>query len=192
MITYVMGYKNSGKSKYAEDRLRLLCRKTLYIGTLPDNVYHADTIRRHKVRRPADWELIELEGDPHDDIACIQREYLRYDCVLLDGLAFYIARQLMFFPDELLSCKRELFRLLNTLAASDRHIMLVDTPVTDTMRGMSGEVVSAVHRMIINRSEQIIYVENTIPREITAKEARQLDERRKAIKAIEKEATNQK
>ncbi len=176
MITYVMGYKDSGKSKYAEDRLRLLCRKTLYIGTLPDNVYYADTIRRHKVRRPADWGLMELEGDPHNDMACIRREYLKYDCVLLDGLAFYIARQLMLFPDELLSCKRELFGLLNTLSATDKHIMLVDTPVPDTMRGISGKVVSLVHRMIINKSEQIIYVENTIPREITAREALLLDE----------------
>lgn len=91
-VTLYLGGTRSGKSAHAEAEARLAGEPVFYLATArprPDDEEMLERIRRHKLRRPADWLTVECHRQP---AACLgqklqavegQRSTILFDCVTL-------------------------------------------------------------------------------------------------------------
>lgn len=170
MIHFVLGYKSSGKSLFAERSLLLNGKSTLYIGTLPDYAYYRETIEIHKKRRPEEWGLIELIHDPVYDMGIINSQIDIFDNILLDGLTFYITR-CIYFAHNLEGCKSLFVELLQRMKRDKVCFYLVDTPVPAYLDSDVKKKVFYMHYLIMRHASAIFYVENEKIIKMSFKEA---------------------
>ncbi|HEX2944754.1 MAG TPA: bifunctional adenosylcobinamide kinase/adenosylcobinamide-phosphate guanylyltransferase [Clostridia bacterium] len=174
MINFVLGYKASGKSLFAERSLLLNGKSTLYIGTLPDYAYYRETIEIHKRRRPEEWGLIELTHDPVYDMEVINSQIDLYDNILLDGLTFYVIR-CIYFAQDLDPCKSLFVDLLQRMQRDKVCSYLVDTPVPVKLDSEARRMVFSMHYLIMRHAAAIFYVDNGKTRNMSFNEAYRFD-----------------
>lgn len=93
-IELFLGHVDSGKSAFAEARMRDLCAnmKPLYIATLPHNRAFQSRILKHRASRGDFWYVLEIARSLNEALA-VPGKWLSGG-VLLDGLVGLVARRL--------------------------------------------------------------------------------------------------
>lgn len=175
MLHYVTGYTKSGKSEYAEKQVAKLTGSTVYIGTLPKQIFYSDTIQAHQKRRPDKWKLIELIGDPESDYEMIQEQLPQFTNILFDGLSFYLFRLSMVFDDDYEKVLNLSENLVDWAVQSDSYVVVVDSPINKTLPETTQRILLNVHLSILQNASSIVFFNkgNALP--ITKNEALQLD-----------------
>jgi len=85
--TLILGGARSGKSAFAESLLSGP-KPVRYLATArPVDAEMAERIRRHRARRPAGWEVVEVDGDLSGAIAATPAGHR----LLIDGLTLWLA-----------------------------------------------------------------------------------------------------
>jgi len=96
-MTLVLGGARSGKSEVGEGLLASLPPPRTFVGTWADDGSDADMADRvaaHRLRRPDDWELVEVgDGDLAAAVASVEGS------VLIDGLGTWVAQVAGFAAD---------------------------------------------------------------------------------------------
>lgn len=164
MIEYYCGYPKCGKSECAEEELKRIHGKILYVGTLPDIQLYWGTIQQHKRRRPASWELYDCTGDPLLDISYLETCAPLFDGMLIDGIAYYVQRALHYYvPDDrwMLAFRR----FMDNATSLPFHLYLVDQPVNLAFPEIR-RIVGLIHEELYNFSEKLFYVENRTATEV--------------------------
>lgn len=175
MLHYVTGYAKSGKTDYAEKLVAKLAGSTVYIGTLPNKISYADTIRDHQKRRPNEWKLIELIGDPESDFEILQEQLPQFKNILFDGLTFYLFRLSLIFDEDYEKVLNLGGRLINWAVNSDSFVIVVDPPIQNTLPEAIQKILLDVHLLIIQRASSIVFFDRGNALSITINEAVQLD-----------------
>lgn len=175
MLHYVTGYTKSGKSEYAEKQVAKLTGSTVYIGTLPKQIFYSDTIQAHQKRRPDKWKLIELIGDPESDYEMIQEQLPQFTNILFDGLSFYLFRLSMVFDDDYEKVLNLSENLIDWAVQSDSYVVVVDSPINKTLPETTQRILLNVHLSILQNASSIVFFNkgNALP--ITKNEALQLE-----------------
>jgi adenosylcobinamide kinase/adenosylcobinamide-phosphate guanylyltransferase len=92
-LTLVSGPAASGKSRWAEHLAECSGRPVTYIATgplLPDDPLWQERLRRHRLRRPAHWLLVEAEGGLAEALKRVPAEHL----ALVESLGTWVAAHL--------------------------------------------------------------------------------------------------
>lgn len=156
MIYYYCGDPKCGKSERVEEELRKIRGRVLYVGTLPVIQLYQGTILRHKLRRPAFWDLYDCTGDPLQDIAYLKARVSLFDGVLIDGLAYYIQRALYYYPPDanwLIAFRG----FLDQVSSLPLHLFLVDQPV-GLAPPMIRKICGLAHEELYDYCEKLYYV----------------------------------
>jgi adenosylcobinamide kinase/adenosylcobinamide-phosphate guanylyltransferase len=128
-ITLILGGARSGKSAYAEKLATESKLPVTYVATA--QVYDDEfeqRVQHHKVRRPADWTLIE---EPHLLTQMLTKLASKNQCIIVDCLTLWLAQWIC--PDcnppknSTWQSEREAF--LKMLSTLDNHIILVSNEV---------------------------------------------------------------
>ncbi|SNX53219.1 bifunctional adenosylcobinamide kinase/adenosylcobinamide-phosphate guanylyltransferase [Thermoanaerobacterium sp. RBIITD] len=84
-IIMVTGGARSGKSELAEDiALKKGVHSVLYIATsIPFDDEMKDRVKRHRERRPSEWETVEAYKGIHDIIAKSDKKVILLDCLTI-------------------------------------------------------------------------------------------------------------
>jgi adenosylcobinamide kinase / adenosylcobinamide-phosphate guanylyltransferase len=93
MITLIEGPSNSGKSEIAEKEVKKINNPVIYIGTLPVNNETKIKIKKHKLRRPSDWELLENIQSVNELIDKAIKPIPT--SILLDGFSVFLTNMLI-------------------------------------------------------------------------------------------------
>jgi adenosylcobinamide kinase / adenosylcobinamide-phosphate guanylyltransferase len=92
-IIFITGGARSGKSRFAEEMSRNISGPKAYLATaqaLDEEM--AERIRRHRERRPPDWETLE---EPLRVPECIEGHGDFFELILLDCLTLWISNLMM-------------------------------------------------------------------------------------------------
>lgn len=160
MIIFIFGKPKSGKSLFAEKMLSEKKGKTLYIGTLPNNIFYKDTIKNHQIRRPTSWNSIELIGDLKQDKRMIKKSLKNYNNFLIDGLSFYIIGLAIIMNNT----ENKIYEFTK-IFATDKYsknncIVIVDSIISIYLPKYLRDILKNIHLLIINNSDKIFYVDN--------------------------------
>ena len=121
--TLVVGGARSGKSAFAERLIGASDLAPVYVATaqiFDDEM--RDRVAEHRVRRGADWALIE----EHDDLeGVLRREATRGRAVLVDCLTLWVTNLMMAEAD----IQARSFALIDALAAAEGPVVLVTNEV---------------------------------------------------------------
>jgi adenosyl cobinamide kinase/adenosyl cobinamide phosphate guanylyltransferase len=159
VLHLVIGLAKSGKSEYAERLMNSFRGPTVYIGTLPTAPYYTGIIRDHQERRPPDWQLIELIGDPTTDLRVLSDTLQNFHNVLLDGLLFYLLRLITIFDEDLIAIGQEALSLISQVAARG-EIVIVDPPVPKVLTAYERKLLRIAQRLLIIQADTITLVTN--------------------------------
>jgi adenosylcobinamide kinase/adenosylcobinamide-phosphate guanylyltransferase len=128
-ISLILGGARSGKSAYAE---RLAAESKLpvtYIATalVYDNEFK-QRVQHHKVRRPADWALVE---EPHHLTQTLAKIAGKNQCLIVDCLTLWLAQWICpdCNPPKDSTWQAESEAFLKSLAMLDGQIILVSNEV---------------------------------------------------------------
>lgn len=94
-LTLITGGVRSGKSVLAEKLALENNQRVYYLATMPliaDDKEQEDRIRRHRIRRPTDWETIECHSAVSDKVMHLPQGSA---CVLLDCLSLFVTNILL-------------------------------------------------------------------------------------------------
>jgi adenosyl cobinamide kinase/adenosyl cobinamide phosphate guanylyltransferase len=158
MIHFIIGSPNSGKSEYAEKLLTECQGSKVYIGTLPLDPYYEETLIRHRKRRPDEWHLIEIFGNPERDFALVDYAFRAFPNVLLDGISFYFLRIVTLYKDDFSLTRKKINSLISEFAYNDRNIIVVDMPIPEKITREQKYLLRDLHLMLIRRAHPITYV----------------------------------
>ncbi len=121
MLELILGGVRSGKSSLAEKRAMDSGLQVVYIATaemLDEEMQ--ERIKRHKMRRPEEWVLIEAGAN----LAEILHRECRHDrCILVDCLTLWVTRMLCNGDDAVM--KREIGSLLDGLSGLPGKLIFV-------------------------------------------------------------------
>ena len=159
MIEYYCGYPQCGKSAVAEKALAQIPGPVAYVGTLPNIRMYWGTIREHRRRRPAQWELYECVGALGADLDCLRHLLDRYNGILLDGGTFYLHHQLQWGYSPCCLDLRQSARIMRYASRSAAKLIVVDQPVGSLPEGVR-QVGRAFHRLLYRYSLATYYVES--------------------------------
>ncbi len=162
MIELVLGGVASGKSAWAEARAGRFAEVVYFATAWGGDAEMAARIRRHQVRRPGHWRVVEVEADL---AAALRRHDAEGRCLLVDGLGLWLAR----FSDDqgrLAQTSQELLATLENLRAS---VILVSDEV-----GLGGVAMSSVGRRfadalgrlnqdLARRARRVVWVSAGLP-----------------------------
>jgi adenosyl cobinamide kinase/adenosyl cobinamide phosphate guanylyltransferase len=160
VLHFIIGEAQSGKSEYAERFVSSLQGTTVYIGTLPHLSFCQDTIRRHKLRRPSSWQLIELTGNAEEDMNLISVALVDYRNVLLDGLTFYIFQLMATFDFELTKLRGQTSALVRRLANHVGEVLVVDQPVPGTLPRKTQLALCYVHFLLSRKAHSLTSIKD--------------------------------
>lgn len=91
-LTLVTGGARSGKSTFAEKRVKEIDGKTLYIATaIGFDEEMKDRIKKHQSMRPKNWDTYEGYQNLEQVIANKGSEY---ECILLDCVTLWVSNQI--------------------------------------------------------------------------------------------------
>ena len=92
-LSLVLGGARSGKSGYAEKLAAACGPRVLYVATADAcDAELAERIRRHRERRPPDWQTIEAPLDP---VAAAEQAGAGWDAVLFESLSLWVSNLLL-------------------------------------------------------------------------------------------------
>ncbi len=89
-VVLVTGPVRSGKSEWAEGLAKRSGRQVVYVATSmehPEDGEWQDRIARHRDRRPAEWQTLEVAVDLAKTVAATEAE----TCLLVDSLGTWLA-----------------------------------------------------------------------------------------------------
>jgi adenosylcobinamide kinase/adenosylcobinamide-phosphate guanylyltransferase len=117
----ILGGVRSGKSRLAEQRARASGLQVIYVATavIADDKELAERIRQHRLRRPAEWTLIE---EPFALGATLSGNAAPGRCLVVECLTLWLANLMCRAPDQL-EVERE--SLLWALRSAPGHVILV-------------------------------------------------------------------
>ncbi len=125
MIELILGGVRSGKSRYAEKKIKSAAyshyKNVIYIATATANDDEMlQRIKRHQQERPAHWQLIE---EPIRLARVLQRNNNNETIILIECLTLWLTNLLCAEDEQLLMHEKKLFveQMKNTQA----HIMMV-------------------------------------------------------------------
>jgi adenosylcobinamide kinase/adenosylcobinamide-phosphate guanylyltransferase len=119
--TLVLGGVRSGKSRLAESLARGSGLPVAYVATArAGDAEMARRIAEHRLRRPADWHLVE---EPLDLAGAIARECVSGHCVLVECLTLWLTNLLMETDDARI--EQGIESLLETVARASGRLILV-------------------------------------------------------------------
>jgi adenosylcobinamide kinase / adenosylcobinamide-phosphate guanylyltransferase len=121
MKELILGGVRSGKSRLAEQRARSSGLEVIYIATALalGDAELVERIRQHRLRRPADWTLVE---EPVALGATLRAHAAPQRCLIVDCLTLWLTNLLCAATDRL---ELERQSLLDTLPALSGEIILV-------------------------------------------------------------------
>jgi adenosyl cobinamide kinase/adenosyl cobinamide phosphate guanylyltransferase len=169
MLTFILGVSKSGKSVYAETLVQDEPGSTLYIATLPNILIYEEIITAHEKRRPADWDLLELTGDPSDDLNDLRKIIEEYDNILLDGIALYLIRVIELQNESLSFYKEKLKNIVDVLAQKSGSVIIVDHIVPGNASKEQQTAVRHVHKIISVKADVITYFHEGKPENVSKK-----------------------
>ncbi len=121
----ITGGARSGKSSYAEERVRELGRRRLYIATAePKDEEMRRRIEEHQRRRGDDWVTIE---EPLQLAETLLAQRARTDCALVDCLTFWISNLLLRY--DVNHARQKVKSFVQTTRQLDFHLILVTNEV---------------------------------------------------------------
>lgn len=155
MFTCLLGERNSGKSVFAEEKIKNEDEQALYIATLPELEMYREMIGRHQKRRPSSWKCIELFKMSMDEI--LAYPYQNYRNIILDNLSYYLLFQLYYNKDGFWQkCDERVFSLIDRLASdSGTMVYVIDTPIGQELSGEEGRAVCRIFTDILDKSVSI-------------------------------------
>jgi adenosylcobinamide kinase/adenosylcobinamide-phosphate guanylyltransferase len=119
----VLGGARSGKSSFAEARVRACGLAPVYLATATaGDAEMAERIAHHRARRGADWRVVE---EPLDLVEALERSAARDRAVLVDCLTLWLSNLMHTGRD----VERETARLVAWLAAAPGPVTLVSNEV---------------------------------------------------------------
>lgn len=167
MLHLIVGPTGSGKSEYAERLMAGYLGRTVYVGTLPQTRAFKAVIKHHKARRPAHWELIELARDPHADLKVLDAALSSFQNVFVDGLTYYLFRIMTLFGDNLNDLRVSTKDLIYRAASHDGQVIVVDTPVYNTLPEEECRVLRYLHLQLARSARNLTLFENGIARPLS-------------------------
>lgn len=159
MIEYYCGYPQCGKSAVAEEALAQIPEPVAYVGTLPNIRMYWGTIREHRRRRPAQWELYECVGELGVDLNCLRYLLDCYNGILLDGGTFYLYHLLQWGYSPCSLDLRRSARIMRYASRSAARLIVVDQPVGGLPEEIH-QMSRTFHRLLYRYSSAIYHVEN--------------------------------
>ncbi len=124
-IILITGGARSGKSQYAEQRVREKGGRSIYVATAEANDEEmAQRIAEHRKRRGNQWRTIE---EPLELTQALLAERGKTDCALVDCLTLWISNLLLRHDDNYASEKVD--ELIETLPQLNFHLVLVTNEV---------------------------------------------------------------
>ena len=124
-IILITGGARSGKSQYAEQRVREKGGRSIYVATAEANDEEmAQRIAEHRKRRGNQWRTIE---EPLELTQALLAERGKTDCALVDCLTLWISNLLLRHDDKYASEKVE--ELIEKLPQLNFHLVLVTNEV---------------------------------------------------------------
>ena len=143
-IILITGGTRSGKSQYAEQRVREMGGRSIYVATAEANDEEmARRIAEHRKRRGQQWRTIE---EPLELTQALLAERGKTDCALVDCLTLWLSNLLLRHNDKYASEKVD--ELIEKLPQLNFHIVLVtnevgwgivpDNPLARKFRDLAG------------------------------------------------------
>jgi len=124
-IILITGGARSGKSQYAEQRVREMGGRSIYVATAEANDEEmAQRIADHQKRRGNQWRTIE---EPLELTQALLAERGKTDCALVDCLTFWISNLLLRHDDKYASEKVD--ELIEKLPQLNFHLVVVTNEV---------------------------------------------------------------
>jgi adenosylcobinamide kinase/adenosylcobinamide-phosphate guanylyltransferase len=124
-IILITGGTRSGKSQYAEQRIREMGGRSIYVATAEANDEEmAQRIAEHRKRRANQWRTIE---EPLELTQVLLAERGRTDCALVDCLTLWISNLLLRHDHKYASEKVD--ELIEKLPELDFHLVFVTNEV---------------------------------------------------------------
>ena len=143
-IILITGGARSGKSQYAEQRVRAMGGRSVYVATAEANDEEmAQRIAEHRKRRGQQWRTIE---EPLELTQALLAERGKTDCALVDCLTLWLSNLLLRHNDKYASEKVD--ELIEKLTQLNFHLVLVtnevgwgivpDNPLARKFRDLAG------------------------------------------------------
>lgn len=143
-IILITGGARSGKSQYAEQRVRAMGGRSVYVATAEANDEEmARRIAEHRKRRGQQWRTIE---EPLELTQALLAERGKTDCALVDCLTLWLSNLLLRHNDKYASEKVD--ELIEKLTQLNFHLVLVtnevgwgivpDNPLARKFRDLAG------------------------------------------------------
>ena len=124
-IILITGGTRSGKSRYAEQRVREMGSRSVYVATAEANDQEiAQRIAEHRKRRGNQWRTIE---EPLELTQTLLAERGKTDCALVDCLTLWISNLLLRHDEKYASEKVD--ELIEKLPQLNFHLVLVTNEV---------------------------------------------------------------
>lgn len=177
MLHFIIGEARSGKSEHAERLAAGWHGTTVYVGTLFLSDRCEEAIKRHKARRPRQWQLIELVGNPETDVSLLSTALADYRNVLLDGLAFYITQLFTIFDIQPHELRGHALSLIRQFADHDGEVIVVDQPVPPALSRRTQMALRYVHQFLARRAHTLTLVENRMATPLLGRDLLRLDRR---------------
>ncbi len=165
MKELVLGGTRSGKSLYAEELAKKSRLEVIYIATaFGEDDAMRKRIRRHKKRRPQEWELIE---EPYFIGRVITERANRNTCLIVDCLTLW-ASNLIHKKDRF--CMRtERGALIKAIDRTPGHVILVSNETNlglvpmDSMAHEYCDFVGLLHQQLGEMCDRVTFVVAGIP-----------------------------
>jgi len=153
-LTLVSGPSGSGKSRWAEHLAERSGQRVVYIATgplLPHDDSWQERLRRHRLRRPAHWQLVESQGALAEALGAVPPGHL----ALVESLGTWVAAHLECAPaiwDELQE------QLLLGLAGVSQVVLVIEecgwgvVPATEA-GGRFRQRLAAVQQILAQRAQ---------------------------------------
>ena len=143
-IILITGGARSGKSQYAEQRVREMGGRSVYVATAEANDEEMiQRIAEHRKRRGTEWRTIE---EPLELTQALLAERGKTDCALVDCLTLWISNILLRHDDKYASEKVD--ELIEKLPQLNFHLVVVtnevgwgivpDNPLARKFRDLAG------------------------------------------------------
>lgn len=169
---FVTGGARSGKSRFAESQALTLGGRVIYLATAQaGDAEMAERIKKHRQRRPADWETVEAPLE----VAKVLRQYQEGCTILFDCLTMYLNN--LYFSYETTASTQELPALIERaiadlaeiISSSSANLIIVtnevgwsivpDNPTARTFRDLAG----IANQRIAAVCDQVYLVVSGIP-----------------------------
>lgn len=176
-LIFITGGARSGKSSFVEQLALNSSRSVAYIATAqPLDEEMKERIKRHKKRRPANWEIFE---EPQEVNQLINSLGYEKEVIIIECLTLLISNLLLqrsnekFEPsqreEEILNMTKEMAKLAYQVPA---QVIVVSNEVgmglvpENKLGRIYRDILGQVNKIIANRADEVFYLVSGIPLKI--------------------------